>query len=359
MSLTAMAWVMYQCKGPSHIERWVLMAIADAANDDGTDAWPSLRTLADAAGITRSSASGAIKRLEQQGQLLVLRPTRQGRGQHNRYTLVMGRDPEKLAGELRWPPRQKGSRDDNLSPLAATRRPLVADRAADGGTEAPGGDEAAGSGRGKGSPDENLSGGQERYGKGRVPTPKGSGDENLSGPERYGKGRGRYGKGRGRFTNTSENVLNYRTKNPEPTTTTKGRVAKDRPAAENGGPQAPSLESDLEAARGHPGRRRGAGEVLDEANRWLRDRGEPTLTSRNRRELFDDLVDLLAAGHQPEALVQAVVFAPSRTPRAVEFELGRARAGPGGGGRRSSSEPDFLDVARKVHDELSREDEAQ
>jgi hypothetical protein len=358
MSLTAMAWVMYQCKGPSHTERWVLMAIADAANDDGTDAWPSLRTLAEAAGTTRSGASVAVKRLERQGQLLVLRPTRQGRGQHNRYTLVMGRDPEKLAGELGWP-RPKGSAQHNLSPSAATRRPLVADRAAGGDTGAPAGDEAAASDPSKGSAERNLSSGQERFAEGRAPTPKGSADENLSGSERFAEGQERFAEGQERFANTSENVLNYRTKNTEPTTTTKGRAGKVRPAAENEAPQAQSLESDLEAARGHPGRRRLAGVVLDEANRRLRDRGEPTLTSRNRRELFDDLVDLLGAGHQPEALVQAVVDAPSRTPRAVEFELGRARAGPAGAGRRSSSEPDFLDVARRVHEELSREDEAQ
>jgi hypothetical protein len=358
MSLTAMAWVMYQCKGPSHTERWVLMAIADAANDDGTDAWPSLRTLADAAGTTRSGVSNAIKRLEQKGQLLVLRPTRQGRGQHNRYALVMGRDPENLAGELGWP-RPKGSAQRNLSPSAATRRPLVADRAADGDTGTPGGDEEAGLDASKGCAEDNLPHGPERFTEGRAPTPKGSADDNLSGPGRFTEGRGRFTEGRGRFKNTCENVLNYRTKNTEPTTTTKGRAGKVRPAAENEAPQAPSLESDLEAARGHPGRRRGAGEVLDEANRRLRDRGEPTLTSRNRRELFDDLVDLLAAGHQLEALVQAVVDAPSRTPRAVEFELGRARAGPAGGSRRSSLEPDFLDVARRVHEELSREDEAQ
>lgn len=51
--------------------RMVLVVIADAARDDGSEAWPSLDTIADRAGITRRAAQSAIRTCEEEGELVI------------------------------------------------------------------------------------------------------------------------------------------------------------------------------------------------------------------------------------------------------------------------------------------------
>lgn len=98
-----MTWVMFESPAAGN-DRLVLLVIADEADDEGGNAYPSVDRIALKARVNRATALRAIARLEAGGALLVLRPEHRGRGRHNRYVVGMGRDPLGLAGELGWPP---------------------------------------------------------------------------------------------------------------------------------------------------------------------------------------------------------------------------------------------------------------
>jgi hypothetical protein len=67
--------------------RLVLLAIADAASDDGTNAWPSVKTLKVKANLSERSVQNAIQELEKIGELKV--DWNKGPHGSNRYTVLM------------------------------------------------------------------------------------------------------------------------------------------------------------------------------------------------------------------------------------------------------------------------------
>ena len=77
-------------------DRIVLLKLADEAGSDGASCWPSIRYLAAKCRIDRATVLRCIVRLEDAGEILVSRPERYGRGRHNRYIVVMGRDVDEL-----------------------------------------------------------------------------------------------------------------------------------------------------------------------------------------------------------------------------------------------------------------------
>lgn len=97
-----MTWVMYESEAKGN-DRLVLLCIADEANDEGADAFPSVDLIALKARVNRSTVLRCLARLEGGGQLLVKRPETRGRGAFNRYVVTMGRDPVELAAKYRWP----------------------------------------------------------------------------------------------------------------------------------------------------------------------------------------------------------------------------------------------------------------
>ena len=98
MSIVVQAWV-YANSETRLSDRLVLLAIADEADDDGKNAFPSLRRIAHKARVSLPTAHAAVERLEAAGALLVQRPETTGRGHHNRYTVPMGnvQEPEPSA----------------------------------------------------------------------------------------------------------------------------------------------------------------------------------------------------------------------------------------------------------------------
>lgn len=70
-------------------DRLVLIAIADEANDEGENAFPSVRRLASKAHCHTDTVIECIKHLEALGELEVLRPEKQGRGRFNRYRVTV------------------------------------------------------------------------------------------------------------------------------------------------------------------------------------------------------------------------------------------------------------------------------
>lgn len=81
-----MNWVWEQSPVKGN-ERLLLLAIADCASDDGTNAYPSKQKLKDKTKLDLSTIRRIVKRLEQQGQLVVYRSDQRGRA--NVYDVVM------------------------------------------------------------------------------------------------------------------------------------------------------------------------------------------------------------------------------------------------------------------------------
>ena len=102
MSVRVLSWVLYDSPTTGN-DRLALIAIADEADDEGRNAFPSMETIALKARISKRTAIRAVERLELGGALLVKRPETRGRGRYNRYVVAMGRDPVALAGAVGWP----------------------------------------------------------------------------------------------------------------------------------------------------------------------------------------------------------------------------------------------------------------
>lgn len=97
-----MTWVMFESPATGN-DRLVLLMVADEADDDGANAFPGIDRIALKARVSRATAIRSIGRLEAAGELLVKRPETHGRGRHNRYVVVLGRDPLELAARHGWP----------------------------------------------------------------------------------------------------------------------------------------------------------------------------------------------------------------------------------------------------------------
>lgn len=88
MSVKVMSWV-FEHSQSTLGDRLVLLAIADHANNEGTDAWPSIPTIAEKAKVDRATVHRAIKRLVDLGELEVR--SGPGRGHRNAYTVVINK----------------------------------------------------------------------------------------------------------------------------------------------------------------------------------------------------------------------------------------------------------------------------
>lgn len=80
MSLKASRWV-WEHSTSAGLDRLVLLAIADHADEFGGSAWPSLTRLAEMCGMSRRSVIRSVERLVESGELeRVRRGGRSGRG---------------------------------------------------------------------------------------------------------------------------------------------------------------------------------------------------------------------------------------------------------------------------------------
>lgn len=82
------AWV-YEHSPATGNDRLVLLAIADEADDDGTNAYPSVDRIAHKARLNKRTTMRCLERLEADGGLIVHRPEKRGRGHFNTYMVVM------------------------------------------------------------------------------------------------------------------------------------------------------------------------------------------------------------------------------------------------------------------------------
>lgn len=79
--------IVWECSRAKASELLVLLAIADCANDDGTDAYPSLPKLAQKSRMTARGVQYVIERLEALGEIRVRRE--RGRNHVNHYDVLV------------------------------------------------------------------------------------------------------------------------------------------------------------------------------------------------------------------------------------------------------------------------------
>lgn len=94
MSVRVMAWVWAQSESTA-TARFVLLAIADAANDAGAEAYPSMSTLTKKTRLSERTVQSAIRTLESIGELVVYRNA--GPKGSNKYRIVMRQTPAESA----------------------------------------------------------------------------------------------------------------------------------------------------------------------------------------------------------------------------------------------------------------------
>lgn len=91
MSLRMLTWAWDDAPVDNPSDLLVLLALADEANDQGGDCWPSMRRVARRARLSVGAVHKAIGRLEAAGLVTVERPKIAAPGKSNRYTLVTQR----------------------------------------------------------------------------------------------------------------------------------------------------------------------------------------------------------------------------------------------------------------------------
>lgn len=126
MSTKVVAWVFYHSEASGN-DRLVLLAIADEANDDGSNAFPSTTTIGRKARVNERTARRCIERLEAGGELFVLRPVVRGRGHYNRYVVLMGRPPEDGHSVLLSAEEQRGAGTEKRGGTRRTPTQIVVD----------------------------------------------------------------------------------------------------------------------------------------------------------------------------------------------------------------------------------------
>ncbi|MGW5877853.1 helix-turn-helix domain-containing protein [Nocardiopsis terrae] len=119
MAVEVMAWVWNHSR-TKNSARLVLLAIADCASGDGTNAWPSNRELCRKTNLTDRSVQSAIQQCVELGELGV--ELNGGRKGTNMYTVLMrtpeeSSPPKKARGENPAPPKNvRGSQKSQVKP---------------------------------------------------------------------------------------------------------------------------------------------------------------------------------------------------------------------------------------------------
>lgn len=113
MSVRCTTWATYDVRVENHFHHRVLMFLCDVADEHGGTCYPGMRRIAEYCCASIGGVRQAIKALEDAGLIVVERPAQQGRGNFNRYGIVMGRDPADVLAMVR-----RGGNDE--TPLSAS-----------------------------------------------------------------------------------------------------------------------------------------------------------------------------------------------------------------------------------------------
>lgn len=104
MSVRCFTWVLEHSPVTRPSELLVLLVLAEHAHDDGSQARPSVETIAWKARLNRRAVQGALRRLERSGAVERTSVSRGGRGRPSTYRVLMNRArPARLTAVNRAP----------------------------------------------------------------------------------------------------------------------------------------------------------------------------------------------------------------------------------------------------------------
>ena len=83
---------------------WMITALGDWSDHDGVS-FPSIKRLALRCKVSERQCTAMTKTLEDRGDILIVRPARQGRGQHNHYLITDDKTQSEIAEVIRRHPR--------------------------------------------------------------------------------------------------------------------------------------------------------------------------------------------------------------------------------------------------------------
>lgn len=104
---------------------WMITALGDWSDDDGVS-FPSVARLALRCKVSTRQCTAMTGKLEDRGDILIIRPSRQGRGQYNHYLITDDKSESEIADVIRRHPRFK-----HLNP-EATAADVIEKRRASG-----------------------------------------------------------------------------------------------------------------------------------------------------------------------------------------------------------------------------------
>lgn len=100
MSFEYSTWAIRHYRGAGCTEFKILIALGDWADEFGV-CWPSYGTIAKAVERNRDTVIKSVKLIEQEGQIIVIRPEIAGQSNHNYYVVVKDRTIEQITEVLR------------------------------------------------------------------------------------------------------------------------------------------------------------------------------------------------------------------------------------------------------------------
>ncbi|ONI89956.1 hypothetical protein ALI22I_13600 [Saccharothrix sp. ALI-22-I] len=117
MSIRVMTWV-WEHAEVAGTDLLLLLAIADAADDQGRNAWPSVADLSRKTRLDERTVQRRLKRLHSQGHITI-EPG--GGRRRNRYTIPMAAAPRITAGTTPTGPPQCAGRPPNNTSCLSSR----------------------------------------------------------------------------------------------------------------------------------------------------------------------------------------------------------------------------------------------
>ena len=96
MSIQAVAWALDHSQSRG-VDRLVLIALANHANGETGQCWPSQRTIAREAGVATGTVSEALKRLTEIGEVEIVAPGDQRRSTRYRLPLTLSTGAQEMS----------------------------------------------------------------------------------------------------------------------------------------------------------------------------------------------------------------------------------------------------------------------
>src|SRR5690349_12504074 len=103
MSISCMMHVWWNSPSEGNA-RLVLLAIADEADDEGRNAFPTVRRIAQKVNCHTATVLRAIIQLEKSCELEIIRPERKAKGRGNKYRVLMQAIPSPQEIRARYAP---------------------------------------------------------------------------------------------------------------------------------------------------------------------------------------------------------------------------------------------------------------